>query len=483
MKLEILAAKAEGQWSVRLHPEGSLEGVNLAPVDAGRGIMARVGSNAEGRAELEELLFTAPEDPANPAWTQALVASWLALNGFADSAIAREGHDHSAIDGKASVTEDDDWWIVKDNVLAQSGAYNGILRTAEAIGRTWRLFEGVPVTHPHPAGLVEDMDLVSGQVRDVRLETVSDALHGGTRIRADYWLAKKPVPGLMIREENVKLNEETVRRVRAGKPVDNSQGYQWRGRERSKGDPSSQDAGQDYAYVMLEQVPDHLAVLLEQEGACPWNRGCGVGRLSPQDARRLVLEAALKRKPKTEVPQDAVGDGDNMACDGTCASHKTLETVRKDLEGLQSAKDKAVQQTEALTTGMADVGRLLGLKAEGLTCEAVKVALKPKLDRLADIEKAEADAHSALVKEVTTLAVKLGSKEKEEALLARYAKAPSDVLLEHRDALKGIVTVNARKPGNPGRFPAQGEQQEDAAPKRRTVGVPTRQADGSTKWE
>lgn len=484
--LEVQKDPGDGFYRVALREP--LADRQLFVFDEALGIAAWVGT-ADGRAELDMLVFVPPKAEGAPQWTEALVRSWLNGNGFSDSrrlgadSGPLTGHDHAQIDGKANVRDDDaDFWVIEGNVLSQTGAYNGILRTAPVLDKSWRLFEGVPITHPHPPGLVEDLDLVGGQVRNVRFETVSDALQGGSRIRGDYYLAKRSLPGLKVRDEVVALNEETVRRVRAGKPVDNSQGYQWRGRDRTKADPSPKDAGQDYEWVMQEQVPDHLAILLEQEGACPWTRGCGVARLPPSaaaEARQAVLEAALRGNPKGQVARDAVRNGDPpMAHDeATCPFAPRLKTAEGDL---QKAND-AAKERDHMRDGLARVGKLLGLATDGLTCAQVEAALKPRLDRLQEFEAVETTKRAALVKETVALALTVDPKAKKDELTAIFEKTPTDALTIQRDTLRPLAQARDRQRGDPGRFGGSDSADDEQQPRRKTVGVPTTR-DGARVW-
>lgn len=426
-----------------------------AAIDEGAGVYAIMGVTPDDRVEIHAFLFA----KAKGNWTPATVQSWLAQQSF--DSLRRQGSDRGSIntDGKAQVTETEAWYVIKDNVLTKDGAFNRILRPASVFDKSWLLYEGVPITHPHPDGIVEDMSLVGGIVRNVRV----DRSKNGVTVLADYHLAKSGMDGLAVQPDILKKNAETVKRVRAGKRVDNSQGYLYKGRPRSDADPAG-----DYQVVMEELVPNHLAILLDEEGACNWNAGCGVGRLGAeskilQSALRVLRDAARQRQTQDSTKNPT--HGDSMPCDGTCEAHKTL--------------NEAKNQLKAHTEAMSPVAVAVGAKADA-SCSEVSALVIERLTRLAAFEAAEKKAHESLAKEVATIARKLGDKRSEADALKHYASFPTNLLADHKAALEGLAQVTeGRKGSKAARFEAESQE---SAPARRTVGFPSLDASGQKTW-
>lgn len=200
---------------------------------------------------------------------------------------------------EAEIEETEDWWIIKDSVLTQDGVYNRIHRPADVLRDAWQAYEGIFATHPHPEDIVQSMDLVAGQVENVRLEDVGSDNEPTVRVVGDFKLAKHTsIDGFRVREENVDKNRETVERVQNGEGVDTSQGYLFRFDELS---PEEQDElGAEVR--MTELVPDHQAILLDEEGACNWEDGCGVARLGLENLRLQVNEHGAGAEEVVEPP-------------------------------------------------------------------------------------------------------------------------------------------------------------------------------------
>lgn len=388
----------------------------------------------------------------------------------------RTAFERGRIEAKTTIEEDDEFYVVKDNVLVKTGVFNRWRRDAPVLEKVWKLYEGIPITHPHPEGLVEDLALVAGIVRNVRYD--EKAQH----VVADYALAKhEKVPGLIVRPEIVKLNAETVRRVQAGEHVENSQGTIFQFTEES-----GELDGKPYDITMTELVPNHLAILLDQDGACSWEDGCGLARLALERARRAAESTSDDQRDEAErrargarreaeegeaqgspAPAGRVDAEDTHMCDkdctGNCATAKELktklETSTSELQAARSALEKlrSHKNTSGAEAAKSDAG-------------LAHVVLE-RLDKLERYEAAEAKAHETLAKDTARLAIELKKDVgKEEDLVSHYKTWPAAALLEHKSALGAL---KARNEGGKRRDTLRAGTNEaaDGSERRSTVGI------------
>lgn len=208
-------------------------------------------------------------------------------------------------------------YVVAPVVMVREGVLNGGFLSAEEIHRSAPGWDGRPVTAPpeepihgateepsgHPIG--EDGEFVSAN-QNPYLEThvighlqsteFVDDLDG---LRAEAWINVE-------RAQAVGTNAvEVLRRVCEGEPLDVSTGY-WHGFERQSG----RHEGEQYKAIQFDLMPDHLAMLPTETGACSWSDGCGTPRVnmadagSPQANRKRLL-AALTDGSMNESPQRA----------------------------------------------------------------------------------------------------------------------------------------------------------------------------------
>lgn len=436
-------------FSVTLNEPAGFTRVDPKPVaiDADGEILALMGTTKDGRRDVVTLHF-----PKTADWTMKRVREWLAGNGLDKRAGApaprtRAGFERGGIEKGATVEEDDDFWVVRDNVLVKAGVFNRMRRDPPILEAVWRLYEGLPITHPHPAGIVENMESVGGIVRNVRYDAET------ARVLADYAYAKHDgITGLRVPPTMVKLNKETIRRVRAGMHVENSQGYLY-----DYVNESGTLDGREYDVTMTGLIPNHLATLLDEEAACTWEDGCGLARLAIERATRARRETkettthddhdeGARARGARRTPQEAaqgnaaraapagtVNAEDPTMCDkectGGCATAKELktklDTATSELHAARGALEKL--QNHKTTSGMEAVKTPNGLAS----------VVIERLDRLAAFEHAEEKAREKLARETARLARELNPKAGEEDALATHYKTwPVQALAEHKSLLE-----------------------------------------------
>lgn len=163
-------------------------------------------------------------------------------------------------------------YLIAPVVAIKAGVLNGELVPAEEIQHHIAAWNGRPFVVGHPEINGEDVSanapellaqLQAGQLFNVHFE--DDALKG------EVWVD-------LSKAKRVDGGPEVISRLENGKPLEVSTAYL---RDRDER-PGTLD-GEAYEAVARNLRPDHLAALLDAEGACSWADGCGAPRVN-QDA-------------------------------------------------------------------------------------------------------------------------------------------------------------------------------------------------------
>lgn len=391
-------------------------------IDQARGISAVLGETLSGHRDILRLRFQ------KSSWDHALVRSFIAKNGF------DHAHDEGQVvvaSDKRVVQEDKDWWVIPDTVLTREGVMNHGLKPWDELVKTARMWENIPIVYPHPEGLVgpHDLSMVGGFVRNVRLDAQ------GRRILGDAHLARHSLPDFEVSAAALRLNEETVRRFKAGDAVDNSVGFQYHREPRN-----GKHGEREYDHVQRNLKPDHLAILgagkNREKGACGWGYGCGLGR-----GQEVQLERFLpvnNRGPPIGAKRPP------MPCDASkAAEHEHLESKANDLYSKVKDLEK---QLGTQRDHVAAVAKTLGL-AVGADCAAIEAAVQARLERLASLETAAKARHDQLALETAKLEIG-GDYEKDaktktqtDELAKKFSSWPADALEHHKASLTTLLAA------------------------------------------
>jgi len=172
---------------------------------------------------------------------------------------------------------------------------DALLPQEEMIPEAW---DGVPVTwgHPNEAG-----DFVSANtpatLSQWSIGRIFNSKVEGTSLKAEAWIevdrAEEVAPGFI----------ESILKAKKMVPIDVSTGYF------SRDDAQSGELnGRPYTMVNRAVMPNHLAILVGEEGACSWADGCGVR----SNTRRKTMKAVKlnkKQKDAAEVLKAAIKGG------------------------------------------------------------------------------------------------------------------------------------------------------------------------------
>jgi len=172
-------------------------------------------------------------------------------------------------------------YLVAPVVAICEGVLNGELVTAEEISAHFHSWDGRPFVIGHPKAK-DGTGVSANEPETLAKFQIGQLFHtefDDGKLKGELWIDLDRVPV-------VDGAREVVNRLEQGKPLEVSTAY-FRDREEKAGKFS----GIEYGIVARNLKPDHLAALLDVEGACSWEDGCGAPRVN-QD---FVGEARHRR--------------------------------------------------------------------------------------------------------------------------------------------------------------------------------------------
>lgn len=164
-------------------------------------------------------------------------------------------------------------YLVSPIVILREGVLNGRLVPGEEIQRFADGWNGRPVPVRHPK---QGNDYVSANSLDILDEVVIGNVfnveYSDGALRGDIWIDVQRANAMG--EEVAKIVENLQQNV----PYEISSGY-WAETE----DLSGEWNGIQYNSIDRKLVPDHVAILPDEIGACSWSSGCGTPRINSQE--------------------------------------------------------------------------------------------------------------------------------------------------------------------------------------------------------
>lgn len=171
-------------------------------------------------------------------------------------------------------------YLVAPTVALRAGVLNGEYVPADEVAKYADAWNGRPVPLGHPKQ--GDMP-ISANSMDLWDETPAmfwNAHVDGDALKGEIWLdvAKaEAVGGLAV---------QALQRLRNGQPVEVSTGY-FRDLVVTNGTID----GEAYTGIARNLRPDHIALLLNETGACSWADGCGTPRIN--DAQTVASQSFI----------------------------------------------------------------------------------------------------------------------------------------------------------------------------------------------
>jgi len=189
-----------------------------------------------------------------------------------------------------SDTLDGKEYYVLPTILCREGVMNGLLYRAKELAKLAVTWNGKPVTIYHPTvngtpvsasskDVIENSQV--GLLLNVHWDAELNALKGSAYIEKD----KLP-----------KVSTLTLELLNNNQNIDVSTGL-----FHDTLDESGEFNGKAYYGIAINYVPDHLAVLPDQKGACSWEDGAGLPRLNEDKENKKGILDTLMDKVDTIV--------------------------------------------------------------------------------------------------------------------------------------------------------------------------------------
>jgi hypothetical protein len=194
------------------------------------------------------------------------------------------------------VEEDGRDYLVTPVVAIKEGVLNGEFVPAQEIAISTDQWNGVPITigHPqmegNPVSLIQHPDVIS----DVVIGEFRHAAFDGKGLRGEIWI------DIELAKKQGDEGNYVLEQLRAEEPMDVSTGY-----IAAVNHQSGTFGEEVYSGVQAGIIPDHLALLPFEMGACSWGDGCGTPRVNssepPEEFWEMVNNKTLElmsNKPK-----------------------------------------------------------------------------------------------------------------------------------------------------------------------------------------
>lgn len=151
--------------------------------------------------------------------------------------------------------------LVVPVIMLRDTVVNGSRVTVEELlPMTWN---GVPVTVDHPTINGENVSANSPEVlEEFAIGRIFNSTLDGDKLKAEAWLD--------IAKTN-KVDPDLIKTLQSGTNMDVSTGYFARDLN-----ANGTFEGEEFNNQHVDIRPDHLALLPNSEGACSWEKGCGV---------------------------------------------------------------------------------------------------------------------------------------------------------------------------------------------------------------
>jgi len=170
-------------------------------------------------------------------------------------------------------------YIVAPVVILVEGVHNGttgsLYYPRNAIQESTQFWNGVPVTHEHP--MTGDTYISANAPAVVERQEVGRLFNvtfdpDGAKLRAEIWIDEKKAD---------RVAHDALIAIISGANLEVSSGLFYETDEQS-----GTWHGENYDGTLSDFIPDHLALLPNDTGACSWEDGCGV---------RANQEAVMKK--------------------------------------------------------------------------------------------------------------------------------------------------------------------------------------------
>jgi len=180
-------------------------------------------------------------------------------------------------------------YIVVPMIMINEGVLNGLYYPKEEIAKFPEAWNGEPISIKHPENNKEHVSCNSPEVlKKYKIGTVFNTKYEDSKLKAEAWLQKNKLevlaPGLLSR-------------ILSNVPTDVSTGVYVELKE-----GSGEFNGKKYNAIAINYRPDHLAILIDEKGACSWKDGAGIPRINKDNNPTEENNMVEKETKKEDVP-------------------------------------------------------------------------------------------------------------------------------------------------------------------------------------
>jgi len=261
-------------------------------------------------------------------------------------------------------------YLVAPTVALRAGVLNGELVPADEVAKYANAWNGRPVPLGHPK---QDGQPISANSMDLWDETPAmfwSATVDGDALKGEIWV------DIQRASDMGGQAAQLVQRLRNNESIDVSTGY-FRDFTES---PGVYD-GKAYTGIARNLRPDHIAILLNETGACSWADGCGVPRINQSETvasqsfisalvRNVINSLGGKKVDRTKIIE-------GLAANAQCKCSK------QQLDAMDDATLTAF--AESLTPVVNEEAP--AVEPAPAPAEVVKEVVPAELAQLADVVK------------------------------------------------------------------------------------------------
>lgn len=220
------------------------------------------------------------------------------------------------------------YWIVPVVMMVEgvhSGSRGPMLYTTEELAASVGAWNGVPVTIAHPQN--DEGKYISANTPGVLSDIVGRIYHPkmkGEKLTAEAWI---DVNALSNR------SEEAFEYIKEKKALEVSVGV-----FSEEVSHAGEYEGEEYRAEAVNLIPDHLALLPGEVGACSWSDGCGIRTNSKN---KMKVKTKTEKEPSSIPKEEWLGALNEQGCaihfiDNEASLGEKLSAVQGQLNAMDS---------------------------------------------------------------------------------------------------------------------------------------------------
>ncbi len=252
------------------------------------------------------------------------------------------------------------YYILRDVPVVKAMVLNGALLPEDEIRKTLAAWNLKPVVFGHP----KQGDKMVSAAEENQLENhvgfINKAYMDKNRMRSDIYLKKNKI-------DTDEKGQRLLHALERGIAVNVSTAYF----DRSQNAKGAKD-GREFGRIQTTIAPDHLAILLDEDGACSCKDGCGIN-VNQNDKGAKQMSEATKLSDSAEEGQEISTNQEIVVSDEIADA---VSSFMMDLE------EKVLSTNAAMAAGAAQSFETCKKAIDDLTARISKLEGKGKKKKL-----------------------------------------------------------------------------------------------------